>query len=324
MRAVAPGRVNLIGDHTDYTGGLVFPMAIDRWTTIDFEPSDQIHLTSADAAGVVDLDLRGGATTAAVTGWSRYVTAVIAEMESVRGIRGTVSTTLPVGAGLSSSAALEIALALALGCTLPPLDMALLAQRAERRATGVPTGIMDQLCITTAQDGCATMIDCRENVVTHVEIPDSTEIRVMFIAHRTLEGSEYGQRAAECASVESMIGPLRDAHRDSLVGIADNNLRARARHVISENERVTAFARALRAADLETAGALMTESHRSLSSDFAVSTEQMDEAVRSAVGTSGVFGARMTGGGFGGCAVAPDSPLPWWPVRPVGAAHLEP
>jgi galactokinase len=325
MRVIAPGRVNLIGEHTDYTGGLVFPMAIDRWTTIDYDVTDAgIVLDSADEEGTVTLAFGQPFDASMTPTWGRYVGAVASLLDSPRGISGHVSTTIPVGAGLSSSAALEIAVALALGSTLPTSELALLTQRAEHIATGVPTGIMDQLCIASARDGHGTMIDCRTLEVTHAPIPTDVKIMVRFIAHRTLVGSAYADRVAQCAAAESIIGPLRDASLADVAAITDATIASRARHVISENARVVSFASALASGDYASAGAIMSDSHRSLAEDFATSNDQMNAAVRDMRAIPGVFGARMTGGGFGGCIVAlcePDAVVDGWHVQPVAAAH---
>jgi len=317
MRAVAPGRVNLIGDHTDYTGGLVLPMAIDRFTVIEFEPVGRATPTELTSDDTSDPD------------WRRYPDAVSEEMWEiglpVRNIRGHVTTTIPVGAGLSSSAALEIASALAFGHDIPPVQLAQLTRRAEHRATGVPTGIMDQLCIASAREGHATLIDCRSLGVTHVPVPADVKFVVRFIAHRTLQGSEYADRVAQCKKIERRIGPLRDATLRDVESLRDDTLMRRARHVVTENARVVDFAAALVAGDFATAGAVMTDGHRSLSEDYATSNAVMDAAVRELVATPGVFGARMTGGGFGGCVVAmcePDADVVGWVVRPVGAAAI--
>ena len=327
MRVVAPGRVNLIGEHTDYTGGLVFPMAIDRWTTIDYDVTGSgIVLKSADADGTVSLELGSSFDATMSPSWGRYVGAVASLVQSPRAISGRVSTTIPVGAGVSSSAALEIAVALALGCDVPSSELAQLTQRAEHIATGVPTGIMDQLCIASARDGHGTMIDCRTLEVTHVPIPTDVKIVVRFIAHRTLVGSAYADRVAQCAAAEAIIGPLRDASLADVAAITDATIASRARHVISENARVVSFASALSGGDYGTAGAIMSEGHRSLAEDFATSNDQMNSAVRDVCATPGVFGARMTGGGFGGCIVAlckPDAVVDGWHVQPVAAAHHE-
>ena len=323
ISARAPGRVNLIGDHTDYTGGLAFPMAIDRWTEVTGTTADRIVLSSADDETTADIGLDSPVDAGAITGWDRYVAAVVAELQPRRGIRGTVTTTIPIGAGLSSSAALEVALALALGFSGTPADLAALTQRAEHRATGVPTGIMDQLCIASAKSGHATMIDCHTGAVDHVPIADDVVVVVRFVAQRTLEGSEYAERVSECATAERVIGPLRLAGLEQLDHVDDPRLRRRARHVISENQRVQAFADALRSGDHAEAGRLMTDSHASLRDDYQVSTPQMDAAVDALNADPTVFGARMTGGGFGGCIVAlcrPDTQATGWRVRPVDAA----
>lgn len=322
MRVTAPGRVNLIGDHTDYTGGLVFPMAIDRWTTIDYEHTGtRVSLDSDDVAGTVSFDVRDTFDAAMEPSWGRYVSAVAAQMDAPLGITGRVATTIPVGAGLSSSAALELAVARAMGSTAPPTELSLLAQRAEQMATGVPTGIMDQLCIASARAGHGTLIDCHTLEVTHVPIPDDVRIVVRFIAHRTLVGSEYAERVSECREAEAIIGPLRLASLQALDAIENEVVRNRAHHVISENQRVRDFSAALSTGDYVGAGAIMIDGHHSLSTRFHTSTPQMDEAVREMNAVPGVYGARMTGGGFGGCIVAmctPSSELDGWLVAPSG------
>ena len=311
FRAIAPGRVNLIGDHTDYTGGLVFPMAINRETVIEFSVSDQLSLTSRDVEG---------------DGWLRYVDAVRRLVPNARAIDGEVSTSIPIGAGLSSSAALEVATALAMGFEGAPADLAQLCRRAEYDATGVPCGIMDQLCIAAARAGHATMIDCRSLEVNHVLVPDSVKVVVRFVASRTLEGSEYATRVAECAAAEAVVGPLRDARLRDLSGISDERVRRRAIHVVSENARVRSFAAALQVFDFALAGEIMLEGHRSLAENYETSTPEMDRAVRELAETPGIYGARMTGGGFGGCVVAlcdPEARVEGWVVAASNGARLE-
>ena len=323
----APGRVNLIGDHTDYTGGLVFPMCIDRWTHIDFAVGgDRVALRSADEPAPIDIALPFDADPATVEPrWGRYVAAVAAEIPHARGITGDVSTTIAVGAGLSSSAALEVACGVALGFDGTPLDLALLARRAEHLATVVPTGIMDQLCIASGVTGHAMLIDCHTFDVAHTPVPDGIEMVVRFVVHRTLEGSEYSERVAQCAAAEAIVGPLRTATVADLDRIDDELVRSRARHVVTENDRVRAFSAALAAGDFDVAGEIMLDGHRSLRDDFGTSTPVMDAAVEEMRAVPGVLGARMTGGGFGGCVVAicrPGTPLDGWLVRPVaGAAY---
>lgn len=304
FRATAPGRVNLIGDHVDYTGGLVLPMAVDMATTIHFEPNTDVHLVSDSEDGDVSFSIGGPFDATLKPAWGRYVAAVGSLMDNPRGFTGRVTTTLPVGAGLSSSAALEVASALAFGFEGTPTQLAQLCQRAEHLATGVPTGIMDQLCIASARVGHATLIDCADLSVDHIAIPDDVIILVRFVAHRTLAGSAYADRVSDCKRAEDLVGPLRQATIDETATITDPVVRSRARHVVTENERVRKYADALSVGDLVTAGRLMTESHESLSRDYAVSTPAVDAAVAELLSTQGVFGARMTGGGFGGCVVA--------------------
>lgn len=326
ITATAPGRVNLIGDHTDYTGGLVLPMAIDRATVLEAtRGGTRIELDSRELDGHVSIPLPALPDHALVPSWGRYVAAVASLVSPDVGITGTLSTDIPVGGGLSSSAALEIAVALALGVDPDPTGVATLCQRAENLATGVPTGIMDQLCIMSATEGHATLIDCASKSVTQVPVPADVTVVVRFVAHRTLEGSAYADRVAECRRAEDLIGPLRSATVDDVRTIGDETVRARARHVVTENERVRAFAAALASGDWTAAGRLMLESHRSLSGDYAVSTDVMDAAVEETARAAGVFGVRMTGGGFGGCIVAlcsPGADVAGWRVRPSAGARL--
>ena len=327
MRAIAPGRVNLIGDHTDYTGGLVFPMAINRHTVIDarFTDDSSVSLKSADEPDAANFILPITDIPSLQPQWARYIAAVAAECKAMRGITGTVTTDIPIGSGLSSSAALEVAAALALGFNGSQQDLAKLAQRAEHVATGVPTGIMDQLCIATAQENHAMLIDCSTLEIVHSPIPQACKIVVQFIAHRTLQGSEYSDRVVQCNAAEAIIGPLRSATIDMLGQITDATIFKRARHVISENQRVREFAQALASHELQHAGKLMNEGHRSLALDFHSSTSSMDKAVDEIQKIPGVYGARMTGGGFGGCVVAlcsHDANVPGWTVSAVGAARL--
>jgi len=323
MHVRAPGRVNLIGDHTDYTGGLVFPMAIDRYTTINYQVTDStVHLTSDNDPDAVEFSIGSAFDPHMTPRWGRYVAAVTSLVQPAHGIRGTVATTIPVGAGLSSSAALELAVARALGAQHSAVDIALLTQKAEHLATGVPTGIMDQLCIASARAGHGTLIDCHSLGVNYIPIPDDIVFVVQFIAHRTLEGSEYATRVSQCSEAEAIIGPLRDASLHDVARIQDPLIAARAQHVISENERVMSFTQALTCGDYVQAGNAMTQSHNSLSSDFTTSTAQMDQAVATALATPGVFGARMTGGGFGGCIVClctPETELAGWRVSPAAS-----
>jgi galactokinase len=326
----APGRVNLIGDHTDYTGGLVLPMAIDRWTVLEVERTGSaIHLTSEDDPVALHLPLPVENPREVHPTWGRYVAGVAAEMNTNVGMIGTVSTTIPIGSGLSSSAALEVAVALGLGFDGSALDLALMCQRAEQRASGVPCGVMDQLCIAAAVEDHAVLIDCTDLTVTPIPIPHEVDVVVQFVAPRRLVGSEYANRVSQCRDAERIVGPLRLATVDDLAAIDDAVVAARARHVVTENDRVRRAVEAMDEGRLDIMGRLMLESHRSLSDDFATSTNEMDAAVTTLMSVAGVYGARMTGGGFGGCVVAivdrsraaeVAASVGGWIVRPVGAA----
>lgn len=305
--ARAPGRVNLIGDHTDYTGGLVLPMAIDRHTTIVFERSDDVSATSSNFDGQVRFDLPVVDASAVQPAWGRYIAGVAGAMNernmTPRGFTGAVATTVPIGGGLSSSAALEVAAALAFGIDADVATIAAVCRRAEHLATNVPCGIMDQLTSLSGVKDHALLIDCHSLDVTPIRVPESLAVWVVEISSRTLDGSEYPARVAQCAVAEREIGPLRLADVQSANRIVDPVVRARARHVVTENERVRQFAAALMAGDFRAAGQLMIASHASLRDDFATSTTQMDAAVEHYSQVPGVYGVRMTGGGFGGCIV---------------------
>lgn len=325
--AFAPGRVNLIGDHTDHTGGKVLPMAVDLGTTVvGRRTGDQVALRSDEEpeSAVVPLDVADPA--AAEPAWGRYVAGVVAEMRPTVGLTGTVTTTLPVGSGLSSSAALEVAVALALGADGPPLAVAELCQRAEQRASGVPCGIMDQLASAAGIDGHALLIDCQARTIEPIALPDEVEVVVVDSGEpRSLTGSAYAERRAECEAAEAIIGPLRRCRPGEERSISDTLLRRRARHVLGENARVQAFAAAISAGDTVAAGAVMAASHASLRDDFAVSTPTLDALVERLSAVPGVLGARLTGAGFGGCVVAlaePGALTEGWRVRPASGARL--
>ncbi len=327
VAAWAPGRVNLIGDHTDTTGGVVLPMAIDRGTTVaGRRGGEEVVVRSQDEEEPARVPLTGGDPATATPAWARYVAGVVAEVGPRTGFEGTVATTLPVGAGLSSSAALEVALALALGAVDDPVALAQRCQRAEQRASGVPCGVMDQLASAAGVEGCALLIDCHHLRVEPVAVPDGVEVVVVHSGEvRTLAGSAYAERRAQCEAAEAVMGPLRLALPGSEEGLEDPVLRRRARHVITENARVRVVARALAEGDLATVGAAMAESHASLRHDFEVSTPAVDALVGRLAATPGVHGARMTGGGFGGCVVAvaePGAVGEGMVVRPSGGARV--
>ena len=328
FRAIAPGRVNLIGDHTDYMGGLAFPMAINLATTITASRGgSSIELTSEQLEGTLDLPLPASNAHLAAPSWGRYVAGVAAELGSRLGFVGRVSSTLPLGSGLSSSAALEVATALALGDSGSPFEIAVRCQRAEQLASGVPCGIMDQLAITSATLGNAMLIDFSDNSVTNVAIPDEAQFWVIHCGQeRKLVGSAYGERRAQAEAAAALLGPLPQADMSSINALADPILRRRARHVQSECERVKEFAAALANSELDQCGRLMLQSHASLRDDYEVSTSTLNSLVTQLCTTPGVFGARVTGAGFGGCVVAladPEVELEGWRVSPSAGARVE-
>jgi galactokinase len=334
LRAWAPGRVNLIGDHTDYVGGLVLPMAIGLGTEVTGDRGgDWVMLGSEQFDGVAEIPLGDQADPAFVEPrWARYVAAVVAEIDPSDGLVGMLNSTLPPGGGLASSAALEVAVATALGADLTePLGVARACQRAEQRAVGVPCGIMDQLVAVAAVANTALRIDCRTLDIERIPFPEAAEIVVIHSGdERELAKTAYAERRAECEAIEEMVGPLRELTPADVEAIEEPVLRRRARHVTTENDRVDALAAALAADQLRYAGELLVASHVSLRDDFEVSTPALDELVTSLRATPGVFGARVTGAGFGGCAIAlcrPGVPIAapiLWRGRPAPGAWLNP
>ena len=307
VTARAPGRVNVIGDHTDYTGGLVLPMAIAEATTVTVERGgDTVYLVSDREHGAATVPLDMVDPAAVEPAWARYVAGVVAELRPATGATGTVSSTVPIGAGLSSSAALEVAVALALGFDGDARVLAELCQRAEHRASGVPCGIMDQLASAAGVDGALLLIDCRTLDVMPVPLPARLAVvGVHSGTRRALAATAYAERRAQCEAAERRLGPLRDlADARDVDALRDEKLRRRARHVVTENARVLAFVDALRAGDDRAAGRAMNDSHASLRDEFEVSTPEVDGLVTRLAATPGVLGARMTGGGFGGVVVA--------------------
>ncbi len=283
----APARVNLIGEHTDYSGGLVLPVAIDLGTTVEWQPLDgRVRARSLALGDVVEIGADG---IGAAAGWGRYVAAVVALLRergrSDAGIDAVVSSTVPIGSGLSSSAALTVSIALALcraaGFELEPLELAQLMREAEARAVGVPVGLMDPACVLLARRGHALLLDCGSEEYRHVPLPEGLAVVVVDSGVRhSLEHSGYAERRAE---VER--GDAR-----------------RLRHVTSENERVRRVVAALEGGDLDALGPLFRAGHDSLRDDFEVSTPELDLLVDLAY-ERGAVAARMTGGGFGGSIV---------------------
>lgn len=321
----APGRVNLIGDHTDHQQGWCLPLAIDRECRVTFTPDagPDLRARSAQLTGTVTVGSDGRTDGPA---WGRFVAA--ARHVVGPGCPGgdvAVTSTVPTGSGLSSSAALAVALVGALadaaGRPLDPLALARAARAAEIAATGVPCGILDQLASTAAVRDHALLLDCRGPHVTPVPVPEHLAVVVVHSGRtRRLTDSGYAERVAACAAAAARLGvpDLRDVDP---AAVADD---AAARHVVSENARVLAFAAALRAGDGRTLGALMLESHASLRDDFGVSSPELDATVARLV-AAGAHGARLTGAGFGGCVVgiAPRVGADAVVARSVAAATRE-
>jgi galactokinase len=307
--ARAPGRVNLIGDHTDYQDGWCLPIAIDRDVRVSYRvrADSRVEATSQGFEGTARLVAGAGFGSTPVPEWARMLDAVLDVLASRGrepvGFDAKLTSTVPVGSGLSSSAAVAVAFAAAAasvaGMALDGTDLALAARDAEHLATGVPCGVMDQMAAVHGRADHALLLDCRTLEVEALPIPASSELVVVHSGvSRRLESSAYAQRRAACEAAAARLGvaALRDA---TPAQVADDPI---ARHVVSENQRVLAFARALTRGDLAECGALMLASHASLRDDFAVSTPELDLLVDLAV-QEGAFGARLTGAGFGGCIV---------------------
>jgi len=316
--ADAPGRVNFIGEHTDYTGGFVLPLAIPQRTKVEISiRKDQVvRAFSANVPGDGTLQYRLGAE-ARGRGWLDYVqgttAALAAVCPSLPGFEVRISSSVPLGSGLSSSAALEVALLRALRRALSldfdEVTLAKLAQRAENELVGAPVGIMDPMAANLADERTALFLDTRSLSYEQVALPAEADLVVINsgVSHRHA-GGEYRVRRAECEKAAELLGvrELRDASEADLERLSSlpEPLDRRARHVITENARVLRAVEAMRAGDLQTLGDLLDASHSSLRLDFEVSTPEIDVLVSIAQREPGIFGARITGGGFGGSIVA--------------------
>lgn len=325
VRGWAPGRVNIIGDHVDYCGGFVLPAAIDRGTVVSVSPgrSGRVRAVSRQKPGrVIDvaIDERPGPD---VPAWGRYVAGVVHELRRagvrVSGLDASVASNVPVGAGLSSSAAIEVATARAVlalaGREMDGLAVARLCQTAEHEHAGVPCGIMDQYTAVFGRADAAVLIDCHELTHRYIHIDPSVAIAIIDcgVKHE-LSGGEYADRRRACerglAAVRGVLGAresLRHVRMEELERVrgamGEVDFR-RVRHVVSECARTVAAAAALERGDFAAAGRLMYDSHASLRDDYEVSCVELDDIVEEARGLEGVHGARLTGGGFGGSVVA--------------------
>jgi galactokinase len=329
----APGRVNLVGEHTDYNDGFVLPMAIQKGIAFAFTPriDDVLRVHSADVIQTRDLRLAElkhrvnvePDRTGQRGGWFGYVAGIAWSMLGagmpLRGADIALTGNLPMGGGLSSSAALEIGVARVLSAVAQtewdPKAIALIAQRAEREFAGVACGIMDQLVVAAAHEDCALMIDCRSLETRDVPLPPQMSVLILDSGvRRDLASSAYNDRRASCERAADAIRvrhpeviALRDADLTMLdevqSAIAGEDYR-RARHVILENPRPAAMSEALTTGNLTRAGQVMKDSHASLRDLYDVSTPELDLLVDVAASVPGCHGARLTGAGFGGCVVA--------------------
>ena len=313
----SPGRVNLIGEHTDYNDGFVLPIAIDREVWIALRPRDDrrviVHSLDYDAS----LSFELGRISHTGTDWSEYVKGVAWALQeaghTLRGLEAVMTGNVPRGAGLSSSAAVELAMERAFatvsGLPWKPSEMALLGQRVENKWIGVNSGIMDQMIVAGGRENHALLIDCRSLELQPVPVPAGAVVVVLDTGtRRGLVGSAYNERRSQCEEAARFFGvkALRDVDSRTLSARQnelDPLVRRRARHVITENERTLQAAEAMRAGDLERLGQLMNASHDSLRDDFEVTNDALNVIVSLARAQPGCFGARMTGAGFGGCAV---------------------
>jgi galactokinase len=320
----APGRVNLIGEHTDYNDGFVLPVAVDRAAWLAVAPRDDPWAT------VRALDMNNDERTFPVDrvpsshgGWADDPQGVVWALRerglSPVGINATLSSDVPIAAGMSSSAALEVAFAFTWqqlgGFDLDLPEIALLCQKAENQYVGVNCGIMDQMISACGKAGHAMMLDTRTLERAYVAIPDGVAIVVAnSMVHRALSGSEYNVRRAQCEEAVSIlhehlpdVKALRDVTVDQLERYKDEMSEVvyrRARHVVTENARVMALSQDLRAGRLERVGELLLEGHASLRDDYEVSIPELDTLVEAAAEVEGCYGARLTGAGFGGCIIA--------------------
>ncbi len=326
--ARAPGRVNLIGEHTDYNDGFVLPIAIERQVVATWagRSDRRVRFHSAALGETVGIDL-GGELTPRAGAWSNYPVGVAAELlragVKLAGADVLLESDLPLGGGLSSSAALEVATALALMAAagrpraVDGPRLALLCQRAENHFAGAPCGIMDQSIAVMGRAGQAMLLDCRSGQVRHVPFDDPDVVLLVAdtqVTHDIGEGG-YPLRRRQCHAAAEALGvkALRDVAPEQLTGSGlEGDLLKRARHVVGEIARTLQAADALSAGRYPRLGELMQASHASLRDDFEVSCEELDAVVVAAAGCEGVYGARMTGGGFGGCAIVL--------VRAAGAA----
>ncbi|MFZ3215928.1 MAG: galactokinase [Candidatus Acidiferrales bacterium] len=320
----APGRVNLIGEHTDYNDGFVMPVAMDLSTWVAAAPRDdsRVHIYSRNVGEHAEMDLRD-LNLHALGHWSAYVCGVAASLRisgaEIGGANLLVEGNVPMGAGLSSSAAVEVATGYALleifGIARSPVELAKICQRAENEFAGARCGIMDQMIACCGRENYALLLDCRSLQYQLLGLfPDAQFVVCNSMVKHDHAASEYNARRADCetatrilAGQMSGVRALRDvapADLERFAKLLPETAYRRSRHVIGENARVLEARGALERGDPESFGRLMSESHRSLKEDYEASSAELDLLVEIAGGIEGVYGARMTGGGFGGCTIS--------------------
>ncbi len=321
----APGRINLIGEHLDYNGGYVFPAAISLGITGRLQQRDDaiVRIKSEQAPGEVLADLEGNITSGDAPAWAHYPLGALRYIRKsgsalTRGVNILYSSTLPQGSGLSSSAALEVLTSYMLtGASIwserDRLRIAVLMKDMENEHIGVQCGIMDQFTVALGKKGHAILLNSETLAYDYVPVNTGSGSFIIMNSNRprALADSKYNERRAQCDEALSLIREhkpqyrrLAEAEINDLESIRDHVLAKRARHVITENKRVLESVEALRAGDLRRFGALLADSHRSLRDDYEVTGPELDALVEAAVKAPGCAGARMTGAGFGGCAIA--------------------
>ncbi|QRY48206.1 galactokinase [Mycolicibacterium boenickei] len=318
VRYSAPGRINLIGEHTDYNAGFALPIALPQRTFVSFDPypSGVLSVSSSSGDGPVEIGL--DTVPGDVTGWAAYVAGVVWALLNagiaVPGGTMTITSEIEIGSGLSSSAALECAvlgaLLTALGVDLDRVEQARIAQQAENEYVGAPTGLLDQLASLFGEPGQAMLIDFRDVTVQPVRFdPEASGVALLLIdsaARHAHAGGEYAARRASCDRAAADLGvvSLREVSDLSALGAVNDPVDARrARHVLTENQRVLDCVAAMSSSDFVAVGELWTASHASMRDDFEITTPHLDMIAATAV-QAGALGARMTGGGFGGCVIA--------------------
>ena len=322
----APGRVNLIGEHTDYNDGFVLPMAIERYTVIAAAPSEgdesTVFSVNKNESAVIVTD--GSSEPPEQVVWSSYVQGTVHYClragSKIKPFRAVVNSDVPLGGGLSSSASLEVAVATLIEAIrerqLEPALKALICQKAEHKYAKMPCGIMDQFIAVMGQAGHAMLLDCRSQQPTMIPMEDPT-VSVLIVnsnVKHELTGSEYPDRRRQCEKAAELLGvpmlrdatlPMLESARSRFQQEPEGELcYRRARHVITENDRTTAMAAALTERNWKTCGRLMNASHLSMKEDFEITCPEIDVLVEITQSVEGVIGSRMTGGGFGGCTVS--------------------